>query len=287
MFYKPKHSSSSSAKIKRKIGFLFTLVAVAVVCYSVTVYAYFQASVFNGGNTIRVGSYAAKVEILAEDQTVLWSSGEEIRGYGDEVPLQPAAVPAALRITNTGGLAFQYQVCLTAGNTALLYKTADDSADKLILPKGESVTYALQGTEAVSELWLEFRTAFQKGELQNPIEPPAEGTAGAPADRKPAPALEPQQAGEPVGNTAAPVSSTVPALNADESSDTSSRETEESVSLPETSRPAAEEESSQTITSEPAATSAPETAADSTASGGESSSSGETEPVADGQDESR
>lgn len=274
MFYRPKHSKSPSAKIKRKIIFLFTLVAAAVVCYSVTVYAYFQATVLNSGNTIRVGSYAAKIEILAEDKTLLWSSDEEILGYGADISLSSEAVPAILRITNTGALAFQYQVGLKNGDVFLLYKDKNEAGDKLVLQPGQDLDYPLEQAASVSTLRLDFRTAFQNGELQDPIEPPAHTAVGAPAAVESQPAIEPQQDALPVESAApsAPsvpsaLSSSQPSSVSEEPGGVSSRDAEGTVSLPETSLPVpAEDVSSEEASSVPAVSSQPETASYDTSS---------------------
>lgn len=289
MFYKPKHSSSSSAKIKRKIGFLFTLVAVAVVCYSVTVYAYFQASVFNGGNTIRVGSYAAQVEILTADKTRLWSSDEKILDYGDRVPVELEAASYILRITNTGSLAFQYQVGLTAENVSLLYEVQNPPDDKLVLQTGQSIeyTFSWQDADTRPEPRLEFRTAFQNGVLQDPITPPSDAAAGVPADMEPAS----QQNTLQEGNT---VSSVVSSVVSRDDGGASSPETEGTVSHPETSLPTAGEDeplgdasSAPSVSSDEQAASVPAVSDTTSLTSGEGESVSRQETPADAESESR
>lgn len=62
-----KRSAKHTPGISRKVMVVLTALVIGVVCYSVTVYAWFQANIANSGNTITTATFDLNVAI--EDET--------------------------------------------------------------------------------------------------------------------------------------------------------------------------------------------------------------------------
>lgn len=58
-----KRSAKHTPGISRKVMVVLTALVIGVVCYSVTVYAWFQANIANSGNTITTATFDLNVEI--------------------------------------------------------------------------------------------------------------------------------------------------------------------------------------------------------------------------------
>ncbi len=161
-------NTSASAKIIRQVLALIPVLAIALVSYSVTVYAWFQASLVNSGNSIQVGQFEAQVKILDGNGNELWSSGEEgITSYTTPaVALQGGYTgEAKLVVTNlpSSTLEFQYQAVVTAGEQDV----------RLTVPKTEPLAVGEQAEHSFTipagtvELQLVFRTAFKNNTMDS------------------------------------------------------------------------------------------------------------------------
>lgn len=62
-----KRSAKKAPGISRKVMAVLTALVIGVACYSVTVYAWFQANIANSGNTITTATF--KLDVKIEDQT--------------------------------------------------------------------------------------------------------------------------------------------------------------------------------------------------------------------------
>ena len=161
-------SSSASAKIIRQVLALIPVLAIALVSYSVTVYAWFQASLVNSGNSIQVGQFEAQVKILDGEGNELWSSGEEgITSYTTPAIALPDNYTgeAKLIVTNlpSSTLEFQYQAVVTAGKQDV----------RLTVPKtaplsiGKQAEHSFTIPAGATELQLVFRTAFKNNTMES------------------------------------------------------------------------------------------------------------------------
>lgn len=70
LHYKEEHTApTGSQKTLRKMLALIPALVVAVLCYSVTVYAWFSASIVNTGNVIQTTTYELKISVTSPDGT--------------------------------------------------------------------------------------------------------------------------------------------------------------------------------------------------------------------------
>ena len=109
-----------SGKTMHKIIMIFVALAIAVVCYSITVYAWYQDSISNDSNSITVGTFSADIQILDESDTVLWDSAADfpdgILGYEGNISLPVGTKPVSLKITNADADALSFQYYLLSRN---------------------------------------------------------------------------------------------------------------------------------------------------------------------------
>lgn len=172
-------NSGSARKTVRKMLAIIPILAAAVLCYAVTVFAWFQDSLVNSGNIIQAGRFSAAVEITQGNQRV-WSSAENLEGRPagilgcDEQISGISPGEAVLRITNNSDstLSLQYAMLLTEGDLSgpevelafeALWDGTEETAsqdNEQVLQPGWSATYTFTVNEGVSALYLQFRTAF-------------------------------------------------------------------------------------------------------------------------------
>lgn len=68
LHYKRKHTApTDSQKTLRKMLALIPVLVVAVLCYSVTAYAWFSASIVNRGNVIQTTTFGLEVSVIGSD----------------------------------------------------------------------------------------------------------------------------------------------------------------------------------------------------------------------------
>ena len=172
--FKSKQNVPASARLTRRMLLIIPVLAVAVLCYAFSAVAWFQASLINGGNTIRVGNFAADVALVRneaagmEADNVLWKYDGSLVDGSVDILLTNAPATAYLRVASASSstLKFQYQLTLSAGDQVLLHEVPQGE-DKLELvpvgsPDGDSEVYYkvdLRGLTA-GTLHLEFRASF-------------------------------------------------------------------------------------------------------------------------------
>lgn len=166
--------NTSKSTIRKMLMILPVLVA-AILCYSVTVFAWFQDSLTNSGNIIRTGQFTATVELTREND-VIWSSKndtpEGILGCEASIPLSSGKVTLTITNNTDSSLAFQYALLLTEnskGGAAIaigegkLYNAEGEQVDKPsnppFLEPGWRAVYTFDVT--VNTVYLQFCTAFQ------------------------------------------------------------------------------------------------------------------------------
>lgn len=179
---KYKHISekqSASRKTVRKMLALIPVLVLAVAAYSVSVFAWFQASLTNEGNFIQAGEFSARVELVGENNAVLWD-GDHLCEYDGAVAIFPQdTATVTLRIIHQGSLPYQYQIALSSGGDRFtLTADADTPAytpdKKQILDVGETHTYTIALPASSADLRLQFRAVFQN----NPVPTLSNGTGG-------------------------------------------------------------------------------------------------------------
>ena len=109
-----KRSAKKAPGISRKVMVILTALVIGVVCYSVTVYAWFQANIANSGNVITTATFDLNVAI--EDET----------SAGDGVYLLDANKKYTITLTRTGE-ADGY--CVIEGNNDTWYTEVIESDD--------------------------------------------------------------------------------------------------------------------------------------------------------------
>lgn len=106
-----QEKSGGSRKIIRQMLAILPVLVVAVICYSVTVYAWFQASIGNSGNVIQTTTYDVVVEIVD-------SNGQSISSAAGGYELQ-ANTEYTVTLTAAGGASTGYCVVRPAGEEPL------------------------------------------------------------------------------------------------------------------------------------------------------------------------
>ena len=172
--------SGAARKTVRKMLAIIPILAAAVLCYAVTVFAWFQDSLVNSGNIIQAGRFSAAVEITQDGKSI-WSSAESLNepagilGCDEQISgISPGE--AVLRITNNSDstLSLQYAMLLTEGDDisgpevkltfGALWEAQGNKTNSQdngqVLQPGWSATYTFTVNEGVSALYLQFRTAF-------------------------------------------------------------------------------------------------------------------------------
>lgn len=98
LFYKARHrTENESDKLLKKIIITGVIFGAAIVCYSATVFAWFQAGLLNTGNTIKAARFSVLVTVKDEADNPVW----------------PAANGKYALIKNTA-----YSITLTGGGNA-------------------------------------------------------------------------------------------------------------------------------------------------------------------------
>lgn len=109
-----KRSAKKAPGISRKVMVILTALVIGVVCYSVTVYAWFQANIANSGNVITTATFDLNVAI--EDET----------SAGDGVYSLDANKKYTITLTRTGE-ADGY--CVIEGNNDTWYTAVIETDD--------------------------------------------------------------------------------------------------------------------------------------------------------------
>lgn len=185
--YEAKHKKATdNVKLVRKIAAIAMGALIALCCYCVTVYAWFQADIVNTGNAIKAGAYFPKVELLDGEGKTLWES--QLTDLDQTFDLDGAEASyvdvAQIRVSNIGeegkALAFRYQVELTADGVrvASAIPTPDDPRE---LEPGDAA--AIVEVAAIEndaqELRLQFHTAFKESGAIATLETGASSTTAA------------------------------------------------------------------------------------------------------------
>ena len=166
---------NNSGKIMHKIIMVFVALAIAVVCYSVTVYAWYQDSITNNSNSITVGTFSAEVQILDENDTVLWDSTSNfpdgILGFDDTISLPAGTKPVSIKIASpdSDSINFQYQILIEAENSTIC---SAGIAEKKVLAKNGWESFDITFPDSATnftEIHLKLRTSFENGIINNPL----------------------------------------------------------------------------------------------------------------------
>lgn len=73
LFYKARHrTENESDKLLKKIIITGVIFGAAIVCYSATVFAWFQAGLLNTGNTIKAAEFSVSVSVKNEADNPVW-----------------------------------------------------------------------------------------------------------------------------------------------------------------------------------------------------------------------
>lgn len=73
LFYKARHrTEKESDKLLRKIIITGVIFAAGIICYSATVFAWFQAGLSNTGNTIKAAEFSVSVSVKDEAAASVW-----------------------------------------------------------------------------------------------------------------------------------------------------------------------------------------------------------------------
>ena len=77
LFYRAKHrTEKESDKLLRKIIITGVIFAAAIVFYSATVFAWFQAGLSNTGNTIKAAEFSVSVTVKNEADEPVWPDSD-------------------------------------------------------------------------------------------------------------------------------------------------------------------------------------------------------------------
>lgn len=114
LHYKGEHTTSTgSQKTLRKMLTLIPALAVAVLCYSVTVYAWFSTSLVNTGNIITAATYGLDIVVKDENESTVQPSNGLYNLTGSQ--------SYTVTLTKTGGASTGYCVVKEGEN---IYYTA-------------------------------------------------------------------------------------------------------------------------------------------------------------------
>lgn len=177
--YRSKHNvrGRKSNTVKKMLSAM-AVTAVIVLCYTITVFGWFQDTISSSA-AIQSGRYAARIDILADadapasGDNLLWSSDESIFSYDGDIELPADEVTEAYIAVSSysSTLAFQYQLELTLGNEnieliCLSSDTERSEAGNTLINPSETIKYrfALPENDA-SGLRLQFRTAFKNSSI--------------------------------------------------------------------------------------------------------------------------
>lgn len=179
-----------TTRTMRKILMIIPVLVIAIVSYTVTVYAWFQASIVNSGNAIAVGQYQAKVEILDANSGVLWSSSEGVNDLDSTITLPgnyTGEATLCVRCLESSTVAFKYQIELTVDSISLL--SAVPSTEEVLEPGIASKNYEITIPEGTTELRLQFHTAFKDSTSMQEVVPGLRTSdSHSPVKTSPAPA---------------------------------------------------------------------------------------------------
>ena len=113
LFYKARHrTEKDSDKLLKKIIITGVVFGVGIICYSATVFAWFQAGLSNTGNTIKAAEFSVSVSVKNEAAASVWPEANgSYRLEGN----------TAYSITLTGGGNAKNGYCKISGGKVTLY----------------------------------------------------------------------------------------------------------------------------------------------------------------------
>ena len=113
LFYKARHrTEKDSDKLLKKIIITGVVFGVGIICYSATVFAWFQAGLSNTGNTIKAAEFSVSVSVKDESADSVWPAANgsyKLEGN------------TAYSITLTGGGNAKNGYCKISGGNVTLY----------------------------------------------------------------------------------------------------------------------------------------------------------------------
>ena len=114
LFYKARHrTENESDKLLKKIIITGVIFGVGIICYSATVFAWFQAGLSNTGNIIKAAEFSVSVSVKDEADNPVWP---EANGKYELIK------NTAYSITLTGGGNAKNGYCIISdGNNVTLY----------------------------------------------------------------------------------------------------------------------------------------------------------------------
>ena len=113
LFYKARHrTEKDSDKLLKKIIITGVIFGVGIICYSATVFAWFQAGLSNTGNIIKAAEFSVSVSVKDEADNPVWPAANgSYRLEGN----------TAYSITLTGGGSAKNGYCKISGGNVTLY----------------------------------------------------------------------------------------------------------------------------------------------------------------------
>ncbi len=173
--YTRKHDAVSPRRNRmRKIVAVAAVLAVVLLGFSITAFAWFQSSLTNSGNTIEAGGYTAELAIYPDsflrdpNTEPVWTySGDEYRGTLDltESGLK-AGDPLVVMVSNSGDstLAFQYRILIasTGGEELALPQEGQENP---VLEPGDGIAALDYVVPSDGVITIDFRTAFRANSL--------------------------------------------------------------------------------------------------------------------------
>lgn len=114
LFYKARHrTEKDSNKLLKKIIITGVIFGVGIICYSATVFAWFQAGLSNTGNTIKAAEFSVSVSVKNEAAASVWPAANGSYRLKENT---------AYSITLTGGGNAENGYCIISdGNNVTLY----------------------------------------------------------------------------------------------------------------------------------------------------------------------
>lgn len=174
--YTRKHDAVSPRRNRmRKIVAVAAVLAVVLLGFSITAFAWFQSSLTNSGNTIEAGGYTAELAIYPDsflrdpNTEPVWTySGDEYRGTLDltESGLK-AGDPLVVMVSNSGDstLAFQYRILIASTSGEELAASPQENQENPVLEPGDGAVALQDKVPSDGKITIDFRTAFRANSL--------------------------------------------------------------------------------------------------------------------------
>ena len=155
-----------SRKTLRRLLAALALLAAVVIGFSLTVFAYFTDSLVNSGNTIVAGSFAADVEVVAEDGRLLYGL-TGVLGCDESVELADyAGQTVYVKVAPAAGstVAFQFRLTAEKDDGQVLFVVPQTGDNPVLEPQDQPLTYTVS-VPANGRILLRLRTAFRAAQL--------------------------------------------------------------------------------------------------------------------------